>query len=259
MEDLNKNQIVLLALLVSFVSSVATSIMTYSLLSEAPPAVTQTVNRVVERTVETVVPAQVRPDVITKEVTVVVKEEDLVIEAIEKNQNSIVRLWGSSAAGVKSFVGLGILLDEDGLLVAPKVAGEEPPVSFEIVLPGAQPALINPAFSSDNLFFFKLDEAMTASLEPAILADSNNLQLGQTIIAIKGEERNTVAIGRTAGLINSTEGEGVSSKFSLIETDLVGSFRGALFINLKGEVIGLGIDKLESFIPANILQEKSRN
>ena len=61
MEDLSKTQIILLGLLVSFVSSVAISIMTYSLLSEAPATITQTINRVVERTIETVVPTENKP------------------------------------------------------------------------------------------------------------------------------------------------------------------------------------------------------
>jgi uncharacterized membrane-anchored protein YitT (DUF2179 family) len=57
MEDLNKNQIVLLTLLVSFVTSIATGIMTTSLLQVAPVEVTRNINRIVEKTIETVTPA----------------------------------------------------------------------------------------------------------------------------------------------------------------------------------------------------------
>ncbi len=92
-ERLTKMQIVLLTLLVSFVTSIATGIVTVTLMDQAPPAITQTINRVVERTVEKVVPDKPQgANVITKEVTVVVKEDDLITDSIEKNSKSVVRI-----------------------------------------------------------------------------------------------------------------------------------------------------------------------
>ncbi|MDP2593910.1 MAG: hypothetical protein Q8P36_01040, partial [bacterium] len=53
-EGLSKSQLVLLTILVNFITSVATGILTVSLLDHAPAYVTQTVSRVVEHTIETV-------------------------------------------------------------------------------------------------------------------------------------------------------------------------------------------------------------
>lgn len=49
MEELSKSQLVLLVLLVSFVTSIATAVVTVALVDQAPKPVTQTIQRVVER------------------------------------------------------------------------------------------------------------------------------------------------------------------------------------------------------------------
>ena len=118
MEDLNKNQIVLLTLLISFVTSIATGIMTSSLLQEAPLEVTRTINRVVEKTIETVTPGVVTPG--EKEVTtVIVKEEDLILDSINKNVKSIVRINEKDATlGTWSFYGIGLVVNKDGHIAA---------------------------------------------------------------------------------------------------------------------------------------------
>ena len=81
MEELNKNQIILLTLLVSFVTSIATGIVTVTLMDQAPPAVTQTINRVVERTVEKLVPGETQVATVVREVPVIVTEEELMCDA----------------------------------------------------------------------------------------------------------------------------------------------------------------------------------
>ncbi|MEW5907714.1 MAG: trypsin-like peptidase domain-containing protein [Patescibacteria group bacterium] len=56
MENLTKTQVILLVLLVSFITSFATGIVSVTLMDQAPPPLTQTINRVVEKTIEKVAP-----------------------------------------------------------------------------------------------------------------------------------------------------------------------------------------------------------
>src|ERR1035437_2208584 len=57
MEHLTKQQIVLLTLLVSFMTSIATGIVTVSLINQAPPNTTNTIERVIQKTVAAALPS----------------------------------------------------------------------------------------------------------------------------------------------------------------------------------------------------------
>ena len=57
-EDLNKSQLILLAVLISFITSIATGITTVTLMDQAPKSVTLPITRVVRETVEKIVPAE---------------------------------------------------------------------------------------------------------------------------------------------------------------------------------------------------------
>ena len=89
MEELNKTQIVLLAIFITLVTSVATGVIVVTLMDQAPQGVTQTINRVVERTVEKVVsPGKVEKT----EVTQIIREDDNIIASIKKAKQSLVRI-----------------------------------------------------------------------------------------------------------------------------------------------------------------------
>ena len=79
MESLTKTQIVLLVLLVSFVTSLATGIVTVTLVNQAPQPVTHTINKVVEK----LVPREFT----VKEKTVVFSNEE---KSCENNKKRIL-------------------------------------------------------------------------------------------------------------------------------------------------------------------------
>src|SRR3989344_1653080 len=90
-EELSKSQLILLTILVNFVTSVATGILTVSLLDHAPAVVTQTVNRVVERTIESV--AQAAPTIIQAPAP---STQDLVTTALGADATRVVVVYPST-------------------------------------------------------------------------------------------------------------------------------------------------------------------
>ncbi len=97
-EDLNKSQIILLTLLVSFVTSIATGIVTVSLMEKAPKDVVRVTQKVVERVVEKVEQANpikkdepVKEKIIEK--TVIVKEGDVMAQSIAENRIKVLSIY----------------------------------------------------------------------------------------------------------------------------------------------------------------------
>jgi len=267
MQDLNKNQLILLTLLVSFVTSIGTGIITTALLQEAPTSVTQVINRVVERTIEQVTPASSGGGTKTTEnkvTTVVVKEEDQVIEAISKNQKSIIRIKENNIIdGSDPFYGIGLLLSKDGLVVSAKKAINNPnsaiPASFTATFPdGTQFAMtIIGSNDEEGLTFFKVqkDAKQTLPAEPAVLS-ATNAQLGQSVIALDGEVKNNISIGRIISVDQNAQN---AKEIRIIQTDIAAKpvVLGAPALNLSGEIIGLRTtlgETAQSFITAAVIK-----
>ena len=241
-EHLNRTQIILLTLLVSFVTSIATGIVTVTLLAQAPQGVTQTINRVVERTVERVVPDVSKNQIAaTKEVTVVVKEDDLITDSIEKNRGMLVRIVSRLADEPGTVAGIGEIVDSSGTVATARSIfsegltytavtpmGDE--VSFKILnLESKSPvALLQLSAKKDGPKFSQ-----------ARLSDPGGLKLGQSVIALSGESRTEVAIGIVSGF--ERENESATSTITIIQSNIEGSgvLPGSPLINIFGEVIGI--------------------
>src|ERR1700757_1800707 len=99
-EDLSKSQLLMLMLLVNFVTSIATAVLTVSLLDQAPATVTQTVNQIVDRTVETVATSSsplatiIAPPAVTK--TVIEGDDQLLPAAISAAAARTVDIYSAN-------------------------------------------------------------------------------------------------------------------------------------------------------------------
>src|SRR3990167_7793476 len=117
-KDLNKSQLILLAILLSFITSIATGITTVTLMQQAPSSVTIPINRVVRETVEKIVPVPGKNTV----QTIVIKEEDLVVDAIAKNKSAVFTITKEKQdlledKTVEVDAGQGFAISKEGFIV----------------------------------------------------------------------------------------------------------------------------------------------
>ena len=245
-EQLTKAQIVLLTLLVSFITSIATGIVTVALMDQAPAGVTQTINRVVERTVERVVPSETSQIASAgesvREVTVVVKENDLITEAIEKNSASLVRINRQDVRAegeVGAYVGLGFFVRADGI-IATDTTLLLPRGTYTVTTGvGAHfTARVVQDVAKAPIAFLRIEKITGAETFHAIAtADLKNVKLGQTVISLAGEDRTSVAVGVVTDIESGDTVEATTRVRTDIADNRVGY--GSPLFNMFGEVIGM--------------------
>ncbi len=263
-EKLTKQQIVLVTLLVSFVTSIATGIVTVALMDQAPPGVTQTINRVVERTIEKVVTPPEGGNaaaVVTKE-TVIVREDDKITEAIEKNKDSVVRIYTATRDPDDSiFVGLGTVVSKDGLIATGDIFADVQG-RYRIFLSNNESYQVSVLKrpKGNKVYFLKVIQESTipVSFKPITFADSSKLKLGQSIITLGGISQNSVSTGIISSLVNDTKATSTNAFVGLTTNNSNDTLPGGPLLNLDGEVIGIriGMDLSDqyNFFPSNLVK-----
>ncbi len=248
-EHLTKTQIVLLTLLVGFVTSIATGIVTVSLLDQAPKTVTQTINRVVEHTVERVVPAEK------------LTGDELIADSVEKNQKSIVKIYApfDGASAIDTFFGYGVFISKDGIIMtdAGVAVGF---TSVGVVLPDGTRASADrlATKSSKNIHLYRVSIPGKEST-PVKFANSDAVKLGQSVIGIGGDgKKDAVAVGVITSIVTES---GTLATRTRIETSLdeKNPGTGRMLFALTGELVGFhgatqANDPKNIYVPINLLK-----
>lgn len=261
MEELNKNQIILLTLLVSFVTSIATGIVTVTLIEQAPPAVTQTINRVVERTIEKAVPGETKTTTVIKEVPVIVTEEQLIVDIINAAAPAVVRIADRDGRTL----GSGFAVSDNGLIAtSDKIFSAEPAEAdvYQVFLSKSRQGAAKLAKTNSKLGVVLLqldldslrdadgkeDKAAPPKLE---LSDAEALP-GQTVVALGAPDNGpiTVAGGIVSGFFTNT-----ASSTLFISTSAANQTNlGGPLLNIKGKVIGL-VQSTGAALTAKMVEE----
>lgn len=209
-------------------------------------------------------PSPSLPKVFPEQTQTVIKEENAVINVVEKASSSVVAI-GVSRRVVNPFdpfsiprredstIGTGFAVSEGGIIVTNKhvVSGSD---RYSVVTKEGQKFEVKKIYRDPilDLALVQIDGQTVKSLE---LGDSSKLKVGQTVVAIGnalGKFTNTVTTGIVSGLGRKVvagdpfSGESESLD-NLIQTDAAinpGNSGGPL-LNSAGQVIGMNVATTE--------------
>jgi hypothetical protein len=119
-KELNKAQLVMLLVLLSFVVSIATSIITASLMQEAPVSVSAPINKVVRETVEKIVPATKDEN----DVSALSEDQKKLLEELKAIKPLTVSLYLKGTTEDK-ILGTGLFLGDNKVVIASIIAVPE--------------------------------------------------------------------------------------------------------------------------------------
>jgi hypothetical protein len=214
-EDLTKTQLLLLTILVNFVTSIGTGVLTVSLLDQAPPTVIQTVNRIVDHTIETV----------ATEVPVIrgggPTTEELLTNAIAEVSARSVKI---NRTGSDTQIGMGVYVPSSGSVYTT----DGFPGTVSVVFPDGTVLTATDAASEAGIRRYTFGADATLPSAPAArLVPSNELKQGQTAIALSS---NGAAVTGIVTLLGE-----------MVQTNLPGIPAGSAAVTISGDIIGISL------------------
>lgn len=226
-EDLSKSQLLLLTILVNFVVSIATGVLTVSLLDQAPTTVTQTVNRIVDHTIETVT-TQI-PSGNTGGGAP--SSEELLTNALVANTARSVDIYRSGGT-VPSARGVYLSLSKVVVTVSTDLPGH---ITVRFANGTSLEADKTKEEGGIQLYGFAAD-AVLPNVPSAKLVPSAEVKQGQTAIALD------TADAAVTGIVTKIDASGI---YANLPNVLIGS----AIVNLSGEIIGISSGG-EVYLPA---------
>ncbi len=233
-KDLNKHQLLMLALLLSFVTSIATGIVTVTLMQQAPESVTVPINRVIRQTVEKIVPG------VATTQTVVVKEEDLVVDAISKNQSALFDISKDSqdvsGSTIEVSTGKGFVISKDGILVVDA-----------LLVPGKETYYAKNSSGKFKTEFISTDKAGFSFLKIGAPVDEKN-KISYTVPTFGSLEN--MKAGQKIIVLGSSINSFIYDGSKDLKINVPKANTGGMVLDLDGNLLGMVlVNENTTFVP----------
>lgn len=288
MDNLTKTQLILLVLLVSFVTSLVTGIVSVSLVSQNALSPIQTISRVIEKVSEpqqTPVIQNALPSEEELIVRLVKNVSPAVVSVVAARDIPVIEQYFINLFGDNEFLipqyrqkgterrqissGTGFFVSADGLIVTNRHVVEDAAADYSVVTNDGKKIAVK-VLARDpvrDIAVLKVEGTKHAFIP---LGNSDGLNVGQTVVAIGnalGEFQNTVSVGVISGLRRTVVASGLSSGpeilSQVIQTDAAinpGNSGGPL-LDLAGRVIGInvamaqGAENIGFSLPVNMVRK----
>lgn len=236
LEKLNTTQVVLLVLLVSFVTSIATGIATVSLMEKAPADVTRVINRIIEKPIETII--QGEKQVVTE--TVVIRESELIAQAVSAVLPSVVRIYETANRDTLTLRGFGVIMSNDGRVLTNRNSVEEGrdytvtlQNGTQLIASGLEPNAYHGYVQLTGTDTVSLSQLSSVSLVPY-----DTLELGESVVAIGGGATPAITSGIISALIPAPSD---TTDMPLVKASVQSGLLipGSPLINLDGKLVGV--------------------
>lgn len=201
---------------------------------------------------------QSAPTIIEKEITS--SQEEQVIKVVNESLPSVVSILAEGEVAIPGLPffyqqietgGTGFIISSDGMILTNRHVVQYENINYTVILTNGEKyeAKVLAKDNVQDLAVLKIEPKEGELFNPLPLGDSDNLKIGQTVIAIGnalGEFQNSVSVGVVSGLARSimASGAGMAETLDqLIQTDAAinsGNSGGPL-LNLSGEIIGINV------------------
>jgi S1-C subfamily serine protease len=240
MESLTKQQMVLLTLLVSFVTSLATGIVTVSLLDQSSGSVSNTIERVIDNTV-----SQTLPSGGTAAAGDAASSEGSLALASASVAKSIVRIHSYESPDEVS--GLGIIVNSRGTVMTDKAAIAGLADDALTYSDGEQyrAAVVQSQVNGDLVFLDPIIPT-TAATSTHFMAATLGVfpRLGDLALSLGGDNAGILGVGVIDQLVSDQTSAPVSAISSTIASSKV--FLGSPLFDITGAVSGIRTSTLVS-------------
>lgn len=237
-EDLSKSQLLLLTVLVNFVVSIATGVLTVSLLDQAPATVTQTVDQVVDRTIENIATSTPLATIIQappiRQTTESVAQA--LPTAIADDAAHSVYIY-SSAGTTTPAIAIGTYLPKARAVVTATV--DTLPMQTVIEFPDGSTQMASMSHEGATITIYGFSDSATLPAAPAGgIVSETTLQQGEAAVGI------TTDGSAVTGIVSKVDTTGVHTNLPAIPP-------GAAIVDINGNIIGISDGTAGLELPAD--------